>query len=278
MWYPKQDIFSQHWLDIVFAGRNKQYGAYVLRRNAAKHANLALFIASTAFVASLLPPLIKSRYFPDGTSQALSPLKEKVTTMDLLPPPPINPTVPEPPAAAPPAPRTKQVRMPPPVVVKADQVTEEPPSVATLKLATPGPQTLEGDPKAAIHIDLPVGDGKGDAQVTEAGTDSDLPFTSVEIPPLFPGGMDAFLAYVQKNYRYPPQAMEIGINGQVILQFVVERDGSLTDIRVLRDLGFGTGEEAMRLLKASPKWSPGVQNGRPVRVTYQLSIGLAISP
>ncbi|MGK6349886.1 energy transducer TonB [Parapedobacter sp. DT-150] len=277
MWYPKQDIFSQHWLDIIFEGRNKQYGAYVLRRNASKNTNLALCIASSVFVVSLLGPLIKNRFSPDAASQVLDqPLKPGVI-VELTPPPPIDKSLSQPPAAAPPAPRTSQVRMSAPVVVRADQVTEEPPSIATLKLANPGSQTLAGNPDAAIHIDVPLGDGHGDVAVTETGGQSDVPFTAVEIEPSFPGGMEAFLKYVQENYRYPPQAMEHGVKGKIILAFIVERDGSLTDITIMRDLKFGTGEEAVRLLTTSPKWTPGIQNGRPVRVAYTLPIGLDIS-
>ena len=72
-------------------------------------------------------------------------------------------------------------------------------------------------------------------------------------------------------------AREQGVSGKVIMQFVVERDGSLTDIKVLRDLGLGTGEEAIRLLKSMPKWEPGVQNGRPVRVAYTLPFALNLA-
>ena len=72
-------------------------------------------------------------------------------------------------------------------------------------------------------------------------------------------------------------AREQGVSGKVIMQFVVERDGSLTDIKVLRDLGLGTGEEAVRLLKSMPKWKPGIQNGRPVRVAYTLPFSLNLA-
>ncbi|SEL62092.1 energy transducer TonB [Parapedobacter koreensis] len=277
MYYPKQDIFSQNWLDIIFDGRNKQYGAYVLRRDASKNVNLALLIASSIFVVSLLAPLIKSRFFPNAASLTLAHPLDEGFVVELTPPPPIAPEMPEPPSAALPAPRTSQVRMPVPVVVNADRVTEEPPSIAVLQLANPSSQNVVGNPDAAIHIDLPTGNGKADAEVTESGAKDDTPFISVEIEPEFPGGMEAFLNYVRQNYRYPPQAVENGVKGRVVLQFVVERDGSLTGITVVRDLKFGTGEEAIRLLSASPKWNPGIQNGRPVRVVYTLPIGLAIA-
>ena len=277
MFNQKQDIFSQNWLDVVFDGRNKQYGAYVLRRDASKDALIALLIASSVFIIALLAPLIKTRLSPVADDRILAP-RETTRIVELAPPPPIDLTSPQPPAVAPPAPRTSQVRMPPPRVVKADQViTEEPPSTTLLKLANPGPTTIDGDPDAAIHIDGPVGYGHGDAAITEATALDDTPFSVVEIEPMFPGGMEAFSRYVRENYRYPAQAAAHGVKGKVILTFIVECDGSLTAIKVIRDLKFGTGEEAVRLLKASPKWRAGVQNGRPVRVAYTLPIGLDIN-
>lgn len=100
-------------------------------------------------------------------------------------------------------------------------------------------------------------------------------FTSVEVLPKFPGGEAAFGKFIQKYYKYPQAATEQGISGKVYTQFVVEKDGSLTDIKVVRDLGMGTGAEAVRVLKKMPKWEPGIQNGRPVRVAYTLPIALS---
>ncbi len=276
MFNPQQDIYSQNWLDIIFDGRNKHYGAYALRRDAAKYANMATLIASSVFVVSLLVPSIHHRLFPLPAPPAFTPALDDGVVVILEPPLPLDPSIPEPPAAVPAKPRTNHVRMPQPVVVPANRITEEPPSVAMLQLANPGSQTLEGDPAAAIQLDLPVGKGKGDAAITENGNANDVPFVSVEIDPEFPGGIPAFMAYVQRNYHYPEAAVAAGVRGQVVLQFVVERDGSLTDIKIVRDLKFGTGEAAIRLLQASPKWRPGIQNGRPVRVAYTLPIALAI--
>lgn len=276
MFHPKSDIFSQNWLDIIFEGRNKQYGAYVLRKDASKQVTVALFTASSVFVASLLAPVITDRMFPNTVPDSVSPF-EKERVVELVPPPPIEKTTRTPNIPAPPPPRVSQVRMPPPKVVNANLVSEEPPSAAELKWVNPGSETIEGNPDATIFIDIPAGRGQIDAGITESAGATDAPFRQVEIAPSFPGGIEAFLKYVQKNYRYPVQAIEQGVNGKVILTFIVERDGSLTDIQIVRDLKFSTGDEAVRLLKASPKWSPGIQNGRPVRVAYTLPIGLSIS-
>jgi TonB family protein len=97
-------------------------------------------------------------------------------------------------------------------------------------------------------------------------------FVSLETQPTFPGGMDKFYTYLKENLRYPAEAKANKLEGKVFLSFVVEKDGSLMDIKVDRKLGQGTDEEAVRVLKGSPKWQPGIQNGNIVRVKYNIPI------
>lgn len=107
--------------------------------------------------------------------------------------------------------------------------------------------------------------------------DTNTIFVAVEVPPVPPGGMAEFLKYVGTNYVYPKEAEDANVKGRIIMTFVVEKDGSLSDIKCVRDLGFGTGEEAIRVLKNSPKWKPGMQNGHVVRVEYTLPIVFNLS-
>jgi len=93
----------------------------------------------------------------------------------------------------------------------------------------------------------------------------------IEVKPEFSGGIQNFYAFVGKNYKMPD---EVGLKGRVYVSFVVEKDGSLTNIKVLRDIGYGTGKEAIRVLQFSPKWSPGEQNGKKIRCSYSLPISL----
>ena len=95
--------------------------------------------------------------------------------------------------------------------------------------------------------------------------------SGIEVKPEFPGGIEKFYSFVQKNYNMPDQE---GLKGKVYVTFVVEKDGSLTDIKVLRDIGYGTGKEAIRVLKATPRWNPGEQNGKRVRCTFSVPISL----
>ncbi len=97
-------------------------------------------------------------------------------------------------------------------------------------------------------------------------------FQVVENMPEFPGGRGALMKYLATNIKYPPYAKEAGIQGRVFINFVVERDGSITAVKVLRGIGGGCDEEAVRVVKNMPKWQPGMQRGKPVRVSFNLPV------
>lgn len=127
-----------------------------------------------------------------------------------------------------------------------------------------------GDPNADITIDEPVSTDK-------SSVDPSKIFTAVEMEPSFPGGIEMFYKLLLYNIRYPAKAFENKVQGKVFVSFVIEKDGSLTDIKVVRALGSGCDEEALRVMKLSPKWKPGIQNGRPVRVQYTMPISFNLS-
>ena len=93
----------------------------------------------------------------------------------------------------------------------------------------------------------------------------------IDTRPDFPGGINEFYSYIAKSYRVPDVK---GLKGKVYVKFVVEKDGSITDIKVIKDIGYGTGDEAVRILKECPNWIPGEQNGRKVRVLFTLPISI----
>ena len=101
---------------------------------------------------------------------------------------------------------------------------------------------------------------------------STFKYNKIEMQPEFPGGMDKFSSFIKRTFKYPAGVKKNGVTGRLIVSFVVEKDGSLSEIKVLRDLGMGLGEEAVHMLMKSPKWNPGIQNGRPVRVSFALPI------
>jgi len=272
MFGDKIDIFNPEWLNVVFKGRNQAYGAYELRKENPKNTSKALIIAVAAFVIILASPTIYNvvmGFIPKRDE------KVKVTDVVLMPPPPIDQTKPPPPPPKePPKPKVDQVRFPPPIVKPDNEVREkDPPTDKQLEVADPGQKEQKGDPNAQIRIDEPVGNSDVKAVTEDTGNQI---FTAVEVEPVPRGGMDAFYKFLGDKIKYPNAAKEAGTQGRVILQFVVEKDGSLTDIHVMREPGNGLGDEAMRVLKLAPKWTPGVQNGKPVRVQFTIPVNFSL--
>ncbi len=101
-------------------------------------------------------------------------------------------------------------------------------------------------------------------------------FTVVENDPEFPGGMEALYKFLAQNIKYPQLARDNGITGKVYVQFVVEKDGSIANPKVLRDIGGGCGQEAIRVVKSMPKWTPGKQRGKAVRVQFNLPVNFSL--
>lgn len=259
----KLDIIKNTWLDIVFEGRNKIYGAYELRKSNNKTTVKALIIGSIIFSFAVAAPLIAS-FLPDSGEDEVDN-NVKIATVKL--PPKKEEVKPNQPPPPPPPPKVDQVKFTKPVVAKAEEVTEDPPKIEDLKDKKVGNETIKGDPDAVLTVDEPVGTGPVSQVVEE--DNSVYNTAGIEVKPDFPGGMDKFYKFVGNNYKTPE---EEGLKGKVYVTFVVEKDGSLTDIKVLRDIGYGTGAEAIRVLKKCPKWTPGEQNGKKVRVLYSLPI------
>lgn len=147
-----------------------------------------------------------------------------------------------------------------------------PPPIAPAKRESDSGETANKKEQSAEPRVVQVRPAEDKTEVAEQR--GDRLFQSVEIDPKPPGGMQAFMQYIGQNYDYPQEAIDAGINGMLQVAFVVERDGSLSDMKVVKDLKYGTGEAAIRVLQSSSKWSPGIQNGRPVRVAYTLPIRL----
>ena len=259
----KLDLLKSSWNNMVFEGKNKSYGAYELREENSKTSLIALGVGTLLFTALMALPLID--WGALGSKD-----EEKITMVDMAklapPPPPDKPLVPPPPPP-PPAPKIDEVKFVKPKIVEKEKVVEEIKTIEELKDKNVGAKDVKGNDEGKILIDEPAGDGEKDNKIVEDNTI----YNAVEVKPDFPGGIAKFYAYVAKNFKTPDDEE---INGKIIVQFVVEKDGNLTDIKILRDLGFGTGKEAIRVLNSSPKWKPGIQNGRPVSVLYNLPISI----
>lgn len=95
-------------------------------------------------------------------------------------------------------------------------------------------------------------------------------YTVIEVAPEFPGGVDSMYAFISRNIKYPEEALKNNVSGNVYVTFVVEKDGQITSTRLLRDIGAGCGQEALRVVKSMPKWKPGTSQGKPKRVQFNL--------
>jgi len=262
-------ILNSDYLDILFEGRNKKYGGYELRkkytRRMATAGLIAVLIVGGAFASTLIRPKEKV--------VELAPVEKKVVMAEL---PPIDPKKPPPPPpVAPPPPVKPTVKFTPPVIKKNEEVTKEdkPEPPKPEKNEVVGPKTVagSGDPNA-IDPGLNTNPGTGTGPVESAPPPPDKIFTSVEQMPEFPGGQEALLRYLATHIQYPTQAREEGIEGRVILRFVVDQGGNVGDIQIQRDIGGGCGKEAQRVVAKMPKWKAGKQNGTAVKVYYTLPV------
>ncbi|WP_293896161.1 energy transducer TonB [Flavobacterium sp.] len=255
----KLDLFNKQWIDIVFEGRNKAYGAYELRKDNSKTTLRALIIGAFVFGLAVSAPLIIS-LIPDMSNDNAA-LDQKIVTIK-LPPKEQPKDLPPPP---PPPPKVDQVKFVKPVVAKTEDIVEEPPKIVEIKDKKLGDETIKGDPDAPLSVE-PV--GTGPSVVEEDNTIYNT--AGIEVKPDFPGGMQKFYSYISRTYTAPEDCG----NGKVFVNFVVEKDGSLTDIKILREVCPGSGKEALRVLKSCPRWNPGEQNGKKVRVLYSLPISI----
>ena len=249
--------------DIVFEDRNKAYGAYDLRKNHNRSVAIALLITGASFVFIVSLPAIID-WINNKMEEVEVPVD--ITPLDLTAPPPIDETEPPPPPPPPPPPVMETVKFTPPVVTD-EEVVEDPPPVQTEETPQISTETVEGSGDEIIIPD----EGTGN-QVVEAVVEA--PLTIVEQMPTFPGGEAEMMKYIQKNVSYPQMEKEGQIQGTCYVTFVVEKDGSITDVKVLRGVSGGPGcdKEAMRVVKSMPSWKAGKQNGREVRVQFNLPI------
>lgn len=260
----KLDLLNRQWLDIVFEGRNKSYGAYDLRKTNQKTSMIAFFIGAVVFALAVATPKI-AEFIGNVTKDDSATLDTKITTVKLPPKEKPKENLPPPP---PPPPKVDQVKFVKPVVAKTEEVVEEIVQVKEIENKKLGDQTVKGDPDADLTLG-PIGDGPKQQEVVE-DTNEIFNSAGVEVKPEFPGGLQKFYDYISRNFEQPTDEDFPG--GKILVSFVVEKDGQLTDIKILRDPGYGAGKSAEKVLKKCPRWTPAEQNGKKVRCSYQIPI------
>jgi protein TonB len=258
-------ILSADVLDIIFEGRNKEYGAYDLRKTYNRRLITSLLMVGALclllFIGYLVSALLENKSENKNVVVQDVQLEEiKQEEKKEEPPPPPPPKPPEPP-------KVEMAKFTPPKIVKDEEVKEEekPPEVEKLEDTKIGTMNQEGQKDEGI-VAPPVEDGgKGVVEAPKKDDeDWDKTFTKVEIESEYPGGAAAWQRYLNRNLRYPQEAIDNEVQGAVVVQFIVDKEGNVSEVEAIS----GPNElraEAVRVIKKSGKWTPAVQNGRQVK-------------
>jgi protein TonB len=270
------NLYRTAWLDLVFKDRNKSYGAYVLRTESSKNLLRAFFITAPLFTLSIALPQVLSRLNPVSDVQQT----DRIVDVQKLTPPPAKLAAPKDEAAIP-LPKQEKIKS---VKITANiRVVEQPvspdemPSIDDLKDAAVSSVTQQGISSAVQLPTTSVSHGAGGLADTPAADNSIREASSLDSYPEFEGGMAAWAKYLQKNLRYPLQAQEEGSQGKVFVSFVIEKDGSISNVTVIRGVVASLDQEALRVIQKSPKWKPGIQNKQLVRVRYNIPISFSLA-
>ena len=270
------DLISNEWSDLLFENRNKEYGAYVLRHQTGTRnivsiiAVLIIFALAMAFmVAKNAIDDYRAKHIPHADVVIITDLpnqkpEPKVERAEPVRQENIEKVIKE---------VISSIKFTAPVIKKDDEVNPED------EMRT---QDEIMKSKLAISVFDVTGNSETgevlrakDALISEPvkpKVEENIVFEYVEQMPSFPGGPSALMQYLSKNIKYPPFAEENGIQGRVVCTFVVERDGSVTDIHIAKGVDSSLDKEAIRVVSAMPKWIPGRQNGQMVRVKYTLPV------
>ncbi len=263
-------------LDLIFQDRNKGYGAYQLRREYPTALRKALTAGVALVILGIAVPYVSKAFSGKNVSVATIDrvvVFEDVAIEKTAPPPPMPKVVTPPPVARP------QQKFVPPKVTRDDEpmVEEKIATTDELAVADPSTATLAGDPNSNFSAPVePTDLGETEVEVVKKEPENKV-FIRVEQMPQFPGGEREMLLYLRDNIRYPAIASENGIEGLVVVQFVVNEDGNISDLKVMKGVPGGCSEEAVRVIKKMPLWSPDKQNGRAVKVQFTVPVRFSLN-
>ena len=275
----KIDLYDPKWVDMVFAGKNKEYGAYQLRKGTSGRnikALLILVIAAALVGGFLAWKVIEQKQAEEQQAymeaMELAKLQQQAKKEEKKKEQ-VKPKI-EPKKEIPVARENQKITAP---VIKKDELVKEENQVKQMdklddKVAV-GSEDKEGVKDRtveAVRSEIAVAaPPPPPAPKPEVATKV---FDVVEEMPSFPGGNAALMSYLNSNTKYPVVAQENGVQGRVIISFVVERDGSISDVKVARSVDPSLDREAQRVVKSMPRWTPGKQNGQTVRVKYTVPV------
>jgi len=270
MLISKFNLYKSEWLELVFDNRNKDYGAYYLRQHYAGNMTKAMgitflsisLLCGASIIFRVEKPIYRIIPF-DGKPPVVMPPPIKPTEA-------VKPTAPAKPLASKPAAPTVKTTQFIPYVVKPDIESKNPTEIDKIE-GQVGPVTTNGP-----AIDPVIPDDKPTGPAAPGPDDSLHPLNGLDVMPEPVGGSAAWAKFLNKNLRFPYEAE--GVSGKVFLSFIIEKDGHLSNITIDHAAGHGFDEEAMRVLKIAKAWKPGMQNGQPVRVKYQIPINFQSAP
>ena len=275
----KIDLYDPKWVDMVFAGKNKEYGAYQLRKGTSGRnikALLILVIAAALVGGFLAWKVIEQKQAEEQQAymeaMELAKLQQQAKKEEKKKEP-VKPKV-EMKKEIPVARETQKFTAP---VIKKDELVKEENQVKQMDklddkvaVGTENKEGVKDRTVEAVRNDIAVAaPPPPPAPKPEVATKV---FDVVEEMPSFPGGQGALMSYLASNIKYPVVAQENGVQGRVIVSFVVERDGSISDVRVARSVDPSLDREAQRVVQSMPRWKPGKQNGSAVRVKYTVPV------
>ena len=275
----KIDLYDPKWVDMVFAGKNKEYGAYKLRKGTSGRniKSLLILVIAAALVGGFLAwKVIEQKQAEEQQAymEAMELAKlQKQAEKEKKKPEKVQPKV-EMKKEIPVARETQKFTAP---VIKKDELVKEENQVKQMDkldekvaVGTENKEGVQDRTVEAVRSEIAVAaPPPPPAPKPEVATKV---FDVVEEMPSFPGGQGALMQYLASNIKYPVVAQENGVQGRVIVSFVVERDGSISDVKVARSVDPSLDREAQRVVKSMPRWSPGKQNGSTVRVKYTVPV------
>jgi protein TonB len=252
----KESFSAPSFDDIVFEQRNKEYGAYSLRKKYSRNLFIALIIGVIILSTAIITPYLNAKALESRAKRAEREVNLEMVNLDA----PNETVVPPPPPPPPPQEVVQQAKYIPPVVVDSVKPEEQ------VQLMTADEAAVEVQNEEVVEV---VQEVKEEVQEEEAEPE---PFVVVEEMPMFPGGDNALLAYIAEHTQYPEVAKENNIQGRVIVRFCVTAKGGVSQVSVLKGVDPELDAEAIRVVNSLPTFQPGKQGGKPVPVWYMVPI------
>lgn len=263
---------SSEWCDVVFEGKNKNYGAYKLRQSSSKR-HIVAFLVVLVFAAfvSALPGLVS--VVKNLTQSQSGPMEDTFELSNI----PVEQEIPEEnkikqETAPPPPPLKTTVQFVPPKIAKDEEVRDDQEMKAQDEILETKIQISVADVKGTSDKGVDIAELREHKVIVEEKPVEEKPFVTVEQMPTFPGGEMEMQKYIANNLKYPVVAQESGIQGRVTVRFVVSKTGAIENVTVIRGIDPSCDKEAIRVVKSMPKWVPGKQNGLNVPVYFTLPI------